>query len=196
MPATPNITLTANLETILAGAETAGSLTITLCNFGPFLPAVAGVGLLADAGVPQPVGPQVGSTPLSVELWGNDQITPGTTFYCVCLLDDAGNTIQCANYLFTGEGTIDLSEALPMTPGQPAALPYLAYLPCAGSVPGTVYNAPGQVIAVAYNGVLMPKGMAAPTLSYTLAGTVIALNFMTETGNPNDRIDALCIVNP
>lgn len=68
--------------------------------------------------------------------------------------------------------------------------PALRFMPCTGAVPGSVFTAPGRVIAATYNGVLLPRNAAAPTLSYTAAAEVIALNFVT---GPEDRIDALCI---
>jgi hypothetical protein len=79
---------------------------------------------------------------------------------------------------------------LQLAPGTPGGH-VLRYLPCAGAVPGNTYTAPGTVIAVAYNGVLMPLGVDAPTLSYTVTGgNEITLNFQTEAGYPPDRIDA------
>ena len=67
----------------------------------------------------------------------------------------------------------------------PLSLSSLQYLPCAGPVPGTVYTAPGIVIAVAKNGLLMTRN-----LSYSESARVISLKIPTEEG---DRIDALCL---
>jgi hypothetical protein len=187
------ITLTANLETIIGGAESAGWLRITLCGFGPVLPSVPGTCMLADAGVPQLVGPQVGSTPISVQLYGNDVITPSSTFYEVAVLDANQNVVQCGNYKFTGSGTYDLSNAVQLVQPlgfQPGGLQYSA---CTGAVPGTVYTASGPVIAVSYNGIFMRANQASPALSYTVSGETITLNFSTQAG---DRIDAICIVHP
>lgn len=194
MPAlTPQITLTANLETILAGAAEAGYLRITLCGYGPVCPAVPGTAMLADSGVPQYVGPQVGSTPLSVTLFGNDVITPAGTFYEIAVLDYRKNVIEAQIYQFTGTQTIDLSSAAPVTGPYGFLIGDLAYRQCSGAVPGSAYVAPGKVVAVAYNGVLMPEGVALPVLSYTVGsdGVTITLNFATEAG---DRIDAFCIL--
>jgi hypothetical protein len=62
---------------------------------------------------------------------------------------------------------------------------------CPGTTPGTVFVSPGAVIAVTYNGTVLPRGVAAPKLSYTLAGdnVTITLNFTAEAG---DRVDAFC----
>ena len=67
----------------------------------------------------------------------------------------------------------------------PSALSRLQYLPCAGTVPGRVYTAPGPIVAVAYNGVFLRAGAR-----YSQTGGIITLNFLTELG---DRIYALCV---
>lgn len=288
MPITPGITLTANLQSVLGGAALGGYLRITLCGFGPVLPCVAGTGMLADAAVPQVKGPQVGSTPLSQVLYGNDVITPASTFYEIALLDQNRNVIQSGMYQFangpagfpveitkvtvitlappsvtafvvltpatpvtvvadarfsfsgftnyvtlngktytwepnavppnflqpgdvgfvdTGGGntagayvdtgtmtalttTVDLSQATQIVAPFGFALAGLSAQACSGAVPGNTYLSPGPIVALFYNGVLLPRGQAFPTLSYTAAGEVATLNFNTE---PLDRIDALCI---
>jgi hypothetical protein len=59
---------------------------------------------------------------------------------------------------------------------------------CAGAVPGTAYTAPGTVVAVFRNGVVLR-----PATDYTLSdGTAITLINPTQTG---DSIYALCIVS-
>jgi hypothetical protein len=55
---------------------------------------------------------------------------------------------------------------------------------CAGAVPGSVYVAPGNVVAATYNGILLRSAL------YTITGNVITLLFSTEDG---DRIDAFCV---
>lgn len=182
--ATPTITLTANLESIVNGTELGGYLRVTLCGYGPQLPAIPGTCMLADAGVPQIEGPQVGSTPISIELWGNDVIQPANTFYEVSILDQNKNVIQSGMYTFTGSGTTDLSQASQIVPPYGFPIANLAYAACTGAVPGTVYTAPGNAIAVTYNGILLRKSL------YTISGPIITLLFTTEVG---DRIDAFCI---
>lgn len=61
----------------------------------------------------------------------------------------------------------------------------LRYVPCAGAIPGTVYTAPGKVVAVAYNGNIQ----ATTNYSLDATGTIITLNFSTAAG---DNIYALC----
>lgn len=190
MPTTPQITLTANLQTIAGGGLEGGYIRVTLCGYGSITPSVPGTGLLADAGVPQKIGPQtVAGTPLSVNLYGNDVIIPANTFYEVAVLDANENVIQADNYTFTGTGSFDLSTILPIVP--PFGFPptNLKYLPCTGS--GINWTAPGTpLISVAYNGVMMRPGLPSPFLSYTAAGTAITLNF---TPDPLDKIDAFCV---
>lgn len=190
MPTTAQITLSANMQSIL-GAGQNGYMRITLCGFGPILPAVPGVAMLVDAGVPQTVGPGGSSSPLTQLLWGNDVISPASTFYEVAILDQNRNVIQCGNYTFTGSGTIDLSSAPQIVPPYGFPLTVLRYAHCTGAIPGTVYTAPGPVIAVTYNGILMVPGQAPPTKSYTLSGNVITLNFSTSVGDRG--IDAFCL---
>jgi hypothetical protein len=65
---------------------------------------------------------------------------------------------------------------------------FLRYARCSGAVLGQNYSAPGAVVvAVTYNGVLLPRGQMQPTNSYTATGSTITLNFRTQVG---DRIDA------
>lgn len=188
-------TLQASLDTIIGGAATGGFLRITLCGFGPVLPFVtpAPGPMLADAGIPQMVGPQVGSTPLQVVLFCNDFINPSGTIYEIAVLDQNKNVIQCGNYQFIGVAgqTIDLSSAVQIVGPYGFPIGGLRYMPCSGATPGTVYTAPGIPIAVSYNGIFLPYGLSLPTLSYTSVGNIITLNFSTQAG---DRIYALCVV--
>lgn len=196
MPATPNITLTATLDDLTGAA--AGSianpakLRITLCGFGPVLPLITGTAMIAKAG---PFAVYSTGAIISTLLWGNDQITPDGTYYTIEVLDGQDNVVQIGAYLLTGPpATIDLSNLIQIVPPYGFPIGDLAYLPCSGAVPGTVYVAPGPVIAVAYNGMLMPINQTLPPyLSYTLASdqVTITLNFTTE---PLDRVDAFCLV--
>jgi hypothetical protein len=185
--------LQANLESILAGAALGGYLRITLCGYGPVIPFSnpGPAGMLADAGVPQIVGPQSGG-PLLVVLYCNNFITPAGTFYEVAILDANKNVIQAGNYVFNTTGvTLDLTQATQILPPYGFYLPSLKFAACTGTVPGTVYTAAGQtVLAVAYNGIFLRSGQTAPLLSYSTAGNIITLNFTTQIG---DRVDALCI---
>jgi hypothetical protein len=202
MPApTPQITLTFTLLDFegneLGSALQPAWLRVALCNFGSFLPRVPGAGVIGEVSSWFVDIPFIGAGQQSIKLWGNDVIVPGpdVTYYQISVLDTNKNLVQTGLYQFDGTQTIDLSNATPITPGQPPSLPSLQYLPCTGAVPGSFFTAPGQVIAAFYNGVALPRNQALPTLSYTLSGGIsISLNFTAETGTPDDRIDALCIV--
>jgi hypothetical protein len=192
MPATPDITLTATLDDLtgVAVGSTANpaKLRITLCGFGPILPKIAGTAMIARTG---PFDIYSTGAQISTLLWGNDQITPAGTFYSIEILDGSDNVVQCGSYQFTGGGTIDLSNANQIVPPYGFTIGLLAVKSCTGAVPGTIYTAPGTVLAVFYNGALLdPPG--SPTPDYSVAGgTVITLNFTTQAG---DQINALCIL--
>jgi hypothetical protein len=108
----------------------------------------------------------------------------------VSLLDGQGNVVQCGAFVFTGSGSQDLSNASQILP--PFNLGFhvttMQYLPCnpPPRLPNNVFTAPGPVIAVAYNGVLLGPDY------YSILGNQITLTFTTELG---DRIDAFCIVS-
>lgn len=192
MATTPQITLTASLDSIVGAAAVAGYLRITLCGYGPQIPSVPGTCMLADAGVPKLVGPQEGSTALSVELFGNDVIAPENTFYEVAVLDQDRNVIQAGLYQFTGTEDVDLSDAVQVLP--PFNLGFfiskMAYGRCTQvGLGGTTFNAPGRVIALAYNGVLMGSEF----WSQSTDGTTI--NLIGWSTDPGDRIDAFYIAH-
>lgn len=193
----PGVNLTAKLENI-EGTNEPGYLRVTLCGFGPIVPCIRGTGILANAGIPKVVGPQVDlAHPITVPLWGNDAITPADTFYEIAVLDGSQNVIQAGLYQFlNAAGNVDLSNAAQIPGPYGFQLGDLRYQPCTGAVPGSVYVAPGPVVAVAYNGVLMPEGLALPILSFTVAvdKVTITLNFVTQAGPPGDSIDAFCIL--
>lgn len=120
--ATPGFTLTADLQDLI-GAE-AGSvanparLRITLCNYGLTPPVIAGTSVLAQI-VYEAVST---GSPLSIVLYGNDQISPGATYYAIETLDGRGRTVQTAAYQLTGAGG-NLSTLIPITPTPPAGTP-------------------------------------------------------------------------
>jgi hypothetical protein len=191
MAITPNTTLTATLDD-LTGAP-AGSLAnpaklrIALCGFGPILPLIGGTAMLAKTG---PFAVYSTGSPISIQLWGNDQIAPSNTYYSIEILDGQDNVVQCGAYQFIGGGTFDLSTTVQIVPPYGFSLGGLGIANCTLTAPRT-YQAPGQVVAAFYNGLLMRPGTG-PGTDYTLSGggTIINLNFSTELG---DSIYALCI---
>jgi hypothetical protein len=194
MATLPGVTLTANLQSILAGGELGGFVRITLCGFGPVLPCVPGTAMLADAAIPQVIGPQEGATPITQKLYGNDVIRPLNTFYEIAVLDQNKNVIQAGLYQFdNAAGSVELCSAPQALPPYGFYLGNLVSVQCTGTIPGTVYVAPGPIVGLFYNGILLESGQAPPQLSYTLSveNTTATLNFNTQL---RDRIDALCIV--
>jgi len=187
MSTTPTpLTVTAMLESILASATEAGYLRITLCGYGSVCPSVRGVGMLADAGVPQYEGPQ-GSSALTANLYGNDVISPAGTFYEIAVLDANRDVIQANNYTLKGTGTFDLTTLVPIVPPYGFLMQFLHYATCTGSLVGgnQTFTAPGTIIAASLNGLLLDPSQ------YTISGNTITLTNI----NPvvGDRVDAFCV---
>jgi hypothetical protein len=119
MPLTPEIHLTINLENY-SGAQigSAGNpayVRVALCGFGPFLPRIPGTTFVGQvASWPGDI-PYVGSQ-ITVDLWGNDVITPVGTYYAIAILDASKNVLHCNAYVFTGSVTADLSTLSPTFP--------------------------------------------------------------------------------
>jgi hypothetical protein len=185
MAVSPFVTLTANLQSILGDAELGGAaIMITLCGYGQTIPVVPGQGVLADAGVPQVIV-QSGSTPISVELFSNEQITPATTFYEIAVIDENENVIQSANYQFnqTSAGTVDLSDLIPIV----GPVGQLVVEATAGSYPGKdftlTYNPFNEIlIGLFYRGILQR-----PEIDYDISGNAVILTFpatLDAEGNP------------
>jgi hypothetical protein len=196
VPVTPDVTLTFSLFDYqgnqLGDATNPAWLRIYLCNYGSNLPRVAGAGVIGQPSSPFIDIPYFGVEG-SVDLWGNDQITPAGTYYALSVLDTNKNLVQTQLYVFDS-GTYDLSTATPYNPPNPPGIPELQLAACSGAVPGDTYTAPGVIVpgGVFYNGVQLRPGLSLPLISYTQSGSsTINLNFTTESG---DRVDALCIV--
>jgi hypothetical protein len=188
MPLTPQITLTATLEDIsgVAAGTTANpaKLVIDLCGYGLSIPEIPGTCVITQ------LHSELLSTgaQISVKLWGNDVISPGpnVTFYQITVVDGDGNTVQTQCYRFTGAGTIDLSDAVPIV-FVPAGPFVLAYVRCTGAIPGATYIAPGSIVMGFVNGA--PQR---PTIDFNGVGTaVMNLTYNTVAG---DSVYALCLV--
>lgn len=184
MPSIPQITLTAKLQDVsgVAAGSTANPavLRIALCGFGLTLPCIVGTSNLAR------VGPEdfydTGSG-ISVPLWGNDVINPLGTYYAITLLDDDGNILQTGMYQFSGDETIDLSEAPQIVP-----VNSLIFAACSGTYFGTVFVAPGIVVAVSWQGILQRPG-----IDYTLSNGNKQIN-LTFIASEGDNVSAICAV--
>jgi hypothetical protein len=195
MATTPQINLVAKTHSIIGDDEISGWLRVTLCGYGQVDPKVPGVCNLADAGVPQliPEAPSgIDGAGVYVQLFGNDVIDPAGTYYEVAVLDQNRNVVQANAYRFIGSGDFDLSNQVPIVPPYGFPVGDLNYQPCTQTGAFT-FTSPGPVIAVSYNGILLPRDVSFPTNSYSLAvdQITITLNFSVES---LDRIDALCIL--
>lgn len=126
MPVTPAITLTATLDDLFGAVDAKGYIQIILCNFGSVLPQIAGTSMIAKFKILK----RLTAGTFSSLIWGNDQISPDGTFYCISILDENQNTVQSANYQLTGTGDQDLSSLTPYDPPPPPAPPASAlYIP-------------------------------------------------------------------
>lgn len=184
MAATPQITLNVNLLDISGGAVTNGTVTVTLCNFGPTLPSIQGTAMLARTG---PVAYKFPTGSGSITLWGNDVINPvNATYYAITVEDDKKNVVQAGIYQFTGTQTLDLSQAAQISPY--IGVPPLQYITAdlfQITVPSSVYTLTqdvfgGMLLGLFYNGALQIPG-----LHYTLNGRTVTLNGWTTGAGDN-----------
>jgi hypothetical protein len=109
MPLSPTIALTITLKDMqgvaLGAVGTPAFVEIALANYGPTLPRISGTSMIAK--VFQTL-PYTGS-PITVNLFGNDVITPVGTYYVITIYDDEDNVLQTGAYVFNGSITADLS---------------------------------------------------------------------------------------
>lgn len=108
--ATPSVTITANLQSVTGSAD-AASVTFELVNYQGTVPRVSGTCLILQTSFTA-VGD--GSGNISVQLWGEEQVTPSGTYYTATFFNDAGGQVASVAYQFTGPGTFDLSNVVPM----------------------------------------------------------------------------------
>lgn len=113
MPVTPQITLTATLLDVsgnqIGTATQPAYLRIGLCGYGNTLPRIPGTAMVGQVlAFPKDL-PYTGAQ-ITVKLWGNDVITPASTFYSISILDQNKNVIQAGAYQFAGTVTVDLSS--------------------------------------------------------------------------------------
>jgi hypothetical protein len=119
--ALPAVTLSGTLQNV-AGAGSAGTVIISLVNFGDNPPEVSGTMLAA----PVSISVQAAANGTwSTTLWGNDQLSPKNTFYQVQVIP-AGAQVPAwsASYIFNS-GTYDLSTQTPVSQTQQPVPPYV-----------------------------------------------------------------------
>lgn len=137
MSLTPQIHLTINLDDYsgvqIGSAGTPAYVRVALCGFGSFLPRVPGTTFIGKiASWPSDI-PYIGA-PLTLDLFGNDVITPVGTYYTISILDTNKNVLHCNAYVFTGGFTADLSSLSPTFPSYiPNVMGSLVTMPFAAS---------------------------------------------------------------
>ena len=110
MPTT--CTVTGNIELLTGIAAVNGSIVFRLQNYATNVPRVTGTATL--------VAPTTTVTPdgtgfFTLQLWGNDNITPAGTYYEVTFIGDLyGTIINSENFVITG-ATLDLNTATPIS---------------------------------------------------------------------------------
>lgn len=119
MSLSPQIALTITLKDFSGGeigsVSSPAYVRVALCNFGQFLPRIAGTTMIGDV-ASWPGDITYEGAPISLLLWGNDVITPAGTYYAISILDADKNVLQTAAYVFNGVITADLSTLSPMFP--------------------------------------------------------------------------------
>jgi hypothetical protein len=116
------ITLTGNFEALTGSGN--GYVIIALVNYGTNIPRLSGAGVIVN-----PVYQTSPGSSFSVNLWGNDAITPANTYYQVSYYGAGSTLIASEIYQLNGSGTYDLSTLTPIvvTPSVPLGLAAVAY---------------------------------------------------------------------
>lgn len=163
------LTLQAKLDQVTGDSDVLAALRITLCNFGTFIPHIIGTSTVAKG---QYLAKQISSSsPASVKLWGNDVITPDTTFYCIEVIDSRGVVIQAGNYRLTGTGLLDLSNLLPfLSPSPPPILPPLIVNELLAVGAADNMNFPGDTFSSFVT--VLPGDVTNPTISGMVPGNL------------------------
>lgn len=124
----PGVTLTGTL-TDTQGNPVAGTVTLTLANYGPYLPVLTGSNVCAQLIVSATAN---ASGVFSMTFYGNYQITPSNTYYEVTIqipgyAGTATASTQSAAYSFGTSGTFDLSNLTPLAAYYPVTPPIPAF---------------------------------------------------------------------
>ncbi|MDE1940719.1 MAG: hypothetical protein KGI66_01245, partial [Patescibacteria group bacterium] len=105
------VTVAGNLQTLGGSSVTTSTFVrFTLKNATGTIPIVSGSGSIVKPTqdfYPDPSGD------ISGTIYGNDKLTPGTTYYQVCIFN-IQPSYPCANYEIAGTGTFNLDSATPL----------------------------------------------------------------------------------
>lgn len=180
-------TVSGNISSILGLAVTSGTVRFTLTNLGSgLIPTVLGTNLI----VPLSTDVVVSSGGVfTVQLQGNDTITPTGTLYQVSFYVPGGAVVSIL-YSITG-AVFNLNTAAPVTTTPPVVYGYVGFpnnsnspITLTGVFGGgnTVYTfptAPGSIVLVFRNGILQRGGGN----DYTLTGTTLTFAGINTTGD-------------
>jgi hypothetical protein len=150
------LTVNGTAKDILAQNVQNAQIRIQLCNFGNYTPRVAGTGLLART-APIEVNTAANGT-FAVNIYGNNVISPGGTYYTFVFLDNRKNVVQVNAYQFVdGVNVPDLSAIAPYDPSTVVvAAPIIT----------------GAYVQLAYASPLNIDGSLGATYEVTLTGNV------------------------
>jgi hypothetical protein len=191
-----------------SGANIAGHVVFTLCNFGANIPRVIGTNAMVPVSVTVDAAAN-GSWSTSIQ--GNDSIDPGaantppTTFYNVAFLDANKNIIQILPFNFTGAGPNNLDSQAPLnTIPSPTTPPNNAALLAAnqtftgndtfqgtttlgatliGSLSGSITGSPNFTGTPEFSGGISADGTHIETIPSTTSTLVDLATSQTITGN-------------
>jgi hypothetical protein len=112
-------TITGNAFTVADGPKSgATQIWANLCGYGSQNPRINGVGVFTGLRtVDLVIDPLTGA--FTVELYGNDLIVPGGTYYVFTFANENGDIIQVNAYRFIDGQTYDLNLIDPYDPNQP-----------------------------------------------------------------------------
>jgi hypothetical protein len=169
------LTVNGTAKDILAQNVQNAQIRIQLCNFGNYTPRVAGTALLART-APIEVNTAADGT-FAVNLYGNDVITPGGTYYTFVFLDNRKNVVQVNAYQFVdGVNVADLSLVTPYNPsvvvsagmtvsGVLVTVPYASPL----ALSGTYGSPPSSLVTF---DITLTGNVALSTLDTVVAGAI------------------------
>lgn len=193
MSLTPQIVIQGTLQDIFGDPDSGSLLNVQLCGFGSVLPRVVGTSIIAA--VEQTIDCTNGT--FSVEIWGNDVITPGGTYYTLQLIDDEGNVLQTAAYQLFGNGTQDISNLVPFVTVALPSYVDLGYSLLEFSVTPIFPPVPAPIAT--YDLTLMAS-VTSSSMAQLVAGQVVIFIIRQTTGHFNFVFPATALnagmVNP
>lgn len=142
--------------------DNAATVDFALCGYGSQNPRTQTGGAAGTFSNPALLGigvnNELGGEPISVELVGNDTISPPGTYYTVTMRNGNGDILQCNAYIFLDGQTYDLGKINPFDPSQPVP-----------PLPPLIFN---QLLLIAFSPTPNFPGDQYTALAMTLSGDV------------------------